>query len=274
MACEPQGLARQGQVHIQVKHALDGARLKIVRAQEHLDGLKAEIRMYLDEHPNEIIRSQPNGTLQRMDMPSVLTAPPLRLSAIVGDVVTNVRSSLDYIVWELSQKFFIPAFDVRKSEDRRLTAFPIDGNYKGSGFQDRLDVLTRRGCPAGAVKQIHAVQTHGRSDDTLGWLHQLVNTDKHRSPLLTLGTIDHMVITLATSVLYQDIISDPATISVSRDLITRGVPMQSDVQMQGQTTLCVAFEDVTMPREPVTVTLEQIIKTAANIIPTFDRFFV
>src|SRR5690348_6278202 len=52
-----------------MNHPLDGARLKVVRAQEHLDALKAEIRMYLDEQPHQIIRSEPDGDLHRLSLP-------------------------------------------------------------------------------------------------------------------------------------------------------------------------------------------------------------
>jgi len=49
--------------------------------------------------------------------------------------------------------------------------------------------------------------------------------------------------------------------------------LRSDVQMQGQTSFCVTLQDVSMPRVPVETTLEQIIKTVADIVPRFDRFF-
>lgn len=98
---------------------LDGARLKVVRAQEHLDSLKAEIRMCLDEQLPGIIRSQPDGELQRLTPPAAVNIyTPLRLSTIIGDCVNNARAALDYIVWDLAQKFFVPPFI--DSEDRYI----------------------------------------------------------------------------------------------------------------------------------------------------------
>ena len=62
---------------------------------------------------------------------------------------------------------------------------------------------------------------------------------------------------------------------MSREPITgEPSPIHSDVQMKGEVAIYVTWQDLTMPREPVERTLEQIVKTAANIIPRFDGFFV
>jgi hypothetical protein len=46
---------------------------------------------------------------------------------------------------------------------------------------------------------------------------------------------------------------------------------QVDVNLQA--TLHITCEDSAMPRVPLTIALEQIIKTVADIIPRFERFF-
>jgi len=263
-----------------MNHPLDGARLKVVRAHEHLDSLKAEIRMHLDEHPSHVIKSKSDtyGQLQMLSVPPSfpVESPPLRLSTIVGDCVTNVRASIDYVVWELAQKFFVPQFDQSNFADRGLVSFPIDGTFKGSGFGDRLDRLAKRGAPTAAIDEIKTVQTYGSGDDTLLWLHKLVNTDKHRAPLLTVTELNYVTVTLATPAIYADVIKTPATFIVPGDkaIAMQGLAsLRSDVQMEGQTSFCVTLHDVSMPRVPVETTLEQIIKTVADIIPRFDRFF-
>ena len=236
--------------------------------------------MHLDEHPKIVIRSKPEPNQQGQMLSGPVRYPvestPLRLSTIVGDCVTNARAAIDYIVWELAQKFFSPVFDQTSRNDRQLTAFPIDGTFNGTGFGDRLDRLTKRGVPAEAIDEIKAVQTHGRGDDTLLWLHKLVNTDKHRTLLLTITELESVTVTLFPQAIYADVIKTPATITIPRDkaITMQGMAaLRSDVQMQGQTSFCVALEDVSMPRVPVETTLEQIFKTVADIIPRFDRFF-
>src|SRR4051812_6533280 len=140
-----------------MNHPLDGARLKIVRAQEHLDSLKAEIGMYLNEHPHEVFshpKTYPydsrrgavhaayySASIQHVLPPLTPGVPPLRLSTIIGDCVTNARAALDYIVWELAQRYFKPAFDITDRNDRRIVAFPIYQNALDAGLKDRLDRL-------------------------------------------------------------------------------------------------------------------------------------
>jgi len=65
------------------------------------------------------------------------------------------------------------------------------------------------------------------------------------------------------------------TITIPRDFATGNQPaFQSDVEMKGKAAIYVTWKDVSMPRERVDVTLQQIVKCVADIIPRFDRFFV
>src|SRR2546422_3438816 len=273
-----------------MNHPLDGARLKVIRAQEHLDSLKAEVRMYLNEQPYEV-RSQPETRMHSRSQtnfyafyaqqnpvhflpPLVPGVPPVRLSTIIGDCVTNARAALDYIVWELAQRYFNPPFDIADLNDRRIVAFPLFKTATDKGFQDRLDRLANRQFPADAITEIKATQPYNAGYEPLWWLHELVNRDKHRMPLLTIGQFDDMTITLAQSPLYADLMSKPATFTIPRDTATQHPPMQSNVQMKGEVAIYVTWQDVPVPSEPVDRTLEQIIETVANVIPRFDRFFI
>jgi hypothetical protein len=272
-----------------MNHPLDGARLKIVRAQEHLDSLKAEIRMYLDEQPHEV-RSQPETHTRGRDQtnfyayyaqtnpvhslpPLVPGVPPLRLSTIIGDCVTNARAALDYIVWELAQRHFKPPFNVTDRNDRRIVAFPIYPSASDAGLKDRLNRLTDRQIPAGAIKEIEATQPYNAGYESLGWLHELVNRDKHRMPLLTVGQFDEMTVTFATPAIFVDLTKEPSTLTIPRDAATQNPPMQSNVQMKGEVAIYVTWQDVLVPRVAIERTLEQIIERVANTIPRFDPFF-
>ena len=256
---------------------LDGARLKIIRAQEHLDSLKAEIRMYLDEQPHEV-RSQPakyghrSSDLQMLP-PLIPEEPPLRLSAIIGDCVTNARAALDYIVWELVQRYLDPPFDSTNRNDRHIVTFPIYQSPTAADLKARLDGLTKRKIPARAITEIQAAQPYNAGYEPLGWLHKLVNIDKHQMLLLTIGEFDDLTVTLAMPPLYQDLIGKPVTFTVPRHSITADSPLQSNVQMKGEVAIYVTWKDVPVPHVPADRTLEQIIETVANIIPRFDEFF-
>src|SRR5438132_7788497 len=114
-----------------MSHPLDGARFKIVWAQQHLSSLKSKIRSYLDQQTDEI-RSQPHMNPQHTWLrpthilrPIVPTETQPPISGIIGDIVTNARAALDYIMWELAQRYFAPPLDAAKFKERTLASFPI-----------------------------------------------------------------------------------------------------------------------------------------------------
>jgi hypothetical protein len=264
-------------------HPLDGSRLKVIRAQEHLDSLKAEIGMYLNNDPYEIIPNEQPKPGQYSGTIRVKVPPPLRLSAVIGDCVTNCRAALDYIVWELASHYFNPRFDPKKREDRQITSFPIYRDALDENYLHRLKRLADRHVPAGAIDRIKAAQPYNGGYESLWLLHELVNSDKHRAPLLTIGHIGNFEISFA----------EPADIDWrgGRDhgygirgaaggvqsIATRGGTERvaftsSAMHVNAQATVYVAWPDVTVPDEPVDLTLEKIIRTVANIVPGFDLF--
>src|SRR3954463_2823501 len=99
---------------------LEGARLKIARAREHLDAVTAAITIWLETEPNET-RSKPAPIPPRQPayldndtqvLPVFVPGdPPARLSILVGDCVTNARAALDHVVWQLALRYFAPAIN-------------------------------------------------------------------------------------------------------------------------------------------------------------------
>lgn len=273
-----------------MNHPLDGARLKIVRAQEHLDCLQAEVGMYLQQHPYVVVVDKQTN-LTTID---VSTEPPVRLSTLVGDCVTNARAALDYVIWELAQKYFDPPYVQADFNDRRMVSFPIHVSGETKGYIDRVNRLEKRLAgsrhsltAADIRQQIETAQTHG-GFDTLGFLHTLVNADKHRMPLLVLTAIDNVRAALMPGP-YQPIhITGHGTEQGAKTLSnfggraysvsfghdhTKAVTVDTGkVQVNVQVSVRVALKDSTMPHDTVDRTLAQIIKTVANVIPRFDKF--
>jgi hypothetical protein len=256
-------------------HPLDGARLKVIRAQEHLGALQSEIGMYLHEKPYEFIREEHGDFLTFT--PIISTQPPIRISTILGDCVTNCRAALDYILWALVQRYFDPPFDVRSYEDRKITAFPITDDPAHPGYLNRLKGLAKRQIPTPAIDEIRTVQPYNTGYKSLALLHDLVNTDKHRLPLLTMSRVHTQTIITNPDSAMRGLIRTtfPGGIKFqTRAVNVRSVAVPKDqVDMKAEATLVVTFQDLAMPRIPVDRALEEIIETVANVIPRFDRFF-
>ena len=273
-----------------MQHPLDGARLKVIRAQEHVDSLKAEIGMYLKERPYDIdTKKKADGTFSTTVR--IRIAPPLRLSTIVGDCLTNARAALDYTMFQLAHITFDPPFDVTDRNDRNVVSFPLFEKPEtdpNTAYVNRFNALANRmiaiPTAADAIDRIKASQPYNAGQGPLGWLHELVNSDKHRMPSLTIGLIDTFGAVFSNAKVWfegaggtvfgeQEILAGNFTVDV-RNLTTERVTIQSDAMyVDTQVTTYVALQDVTMPREPVERTLEQIIETVANVIPRFETFF-
>lgn len=87
-------------------HPLDGPRLKVARAREHLDALDREVRAFSDSKPYELISEVDPETgdyVYRLHLNWPGARPPDHLSLIAGDIVHNLRTSLDYVVWQLAE---------------------------------------------------------------------------------------------------------------------------------------------------------------------------
>lgn len=256
-----------------MNHPLDGARLKVVRAQEHLDSLKAEIAMYVSQDPYQFVAKKVHPEHSFLAPAAEITAePPLRFGTLIGDVVTNARAAIDYVMWELASEFFDPPIDLAKANDRRITAFPISEGPADPGHVghvDRLNRLAKRKIPTTAINEIKAVQPYNSGDLALWWLHRLVNTDKHRVPLLTKAYAGSHASIYPVGEDTAEIIHPDGTRQRNAYVEINGV----QVKMQHTLSLQVTLKDVLMPRGPIDRTLEQIIETVANVVPRFNRFF-
>jgi hypothetical protein len=258
-----------------LNHPLDGARLKIERAQEHLDSLKAELDMFLGKDPYHF---NVEGNEDAVTFQPIIHAAPLRFSTIIGDVVTNSRAALDYIAWQLANRHFSdPVLD--PIEDKRWVSFPISENLPrpDDGFSHKMNRFANRKIPAPALTLIRDVQPYNPGYKSLWWLHELVNEDKHRMPLLTVGEVRtaHVVIGKGDYVhrMYFGRIPDDGRVTFQTSPPPPSKQPDAAMDVRAEAGVSVMWKDVTLPRESADRTLEQIIKAVTNIIPRFDAFF-
>jgi hypothetical protein len=152
---------------------------KIIRAHEHLQALEEEMAAYYKTHPAKVVQQQegsPNEYIAR-----VVTDDPIpaKLPVILGDFIQNLRSSLDYLVWELVLS--------AKSTPGRHNMFPVCSTP--DAFRDAT-IKQRRleGIPAIATTVIECLQPYNCGDfsKSLLWIiDDLCNINKHRRVPLT-----------------------------------------------------------------------------------------
>jgi hypothetical protein len=84
--------------------SLESPRLKLGRADEHLNVLDEELRVffksYTDRKPLDYALDGPWHVVLA-NPPAKPLPPPPRLSLICGEAVQNIRAALDHLVWQL-----------------------------------------------------------------------------------------------------------------------------------------------------------------------------
>jgi len=155
-----------------------GSRLKVKRASKHLNELERKPRVFLDRHPERFTTH-----LDPQDFNYVIyyiapnRPPPVTFGPVFGDVVHNLRSTLDHIAWNLALRNLADT-DCEPSDD---TAFPLIRNFTDGSvtyfWNSAVDILPD------AIPDIADLQpAHARNpnDHPLAVLNRLWNADKHR----------------------------------------------------------------------------------------------
>ena len=153
---------------------LAGVRAKLRRADEH--------RLAYDELFEKFVESHPYGITFEFDPETgwhtfrwrVETEPPLEdLALIFSDIVGNLRSTLDYLVWQLVL--------IGGRRPGRKTSFPILKRRQDWAVQG---VAALTGVPAEWAELIESMQPYQRQDrpdlHPLAILEHVNNLTKHR----------------------------------------------------------------------------------------------
>lgn len=149
--------------------------LKLKRAREQTEALDGEIRAYIKGNPyNPLVNFNPKTRELRASV-SVTKEPEPMWGVIAGEVIHDLRSALDHLVFELAG---------RPTATNIKTQFPIfetEPGFDGRGVKQFL-----HGVPAEAVSLIRNEQPFKTRQDLkaklpLWHIHQLSNADKHRT---------------------------------------------------------------------------------------------
>ena len=158
--------------------------MKVIRANAHLKTLQEETRAFFDRSPYGVVDDFDPETSRYTFRVAVFESPPPQWGVIVGDIVHNLSSALEYIAWELVK--------LNGNEPTEgVTGFPIyesEAVFLKDGRGERM----MQGIRDDHREHIKSLQPYHRGDrareDPLALLRRLWNVDKHRVPLTTLGT--------------------------------------------------------------------------------------
>jgi len=155
-------------------HPLNAPRLKLRRADKHLNAIKVAINRFIASKPYDFVfeadPKPPNYSIIAM----VRHLPDEEWGLIIGDFAHNARSALDMLVYQLSQLLL----DDNKRFNLQFPIFDEVDGYEGNVQRYLAGVAPEH------IAIIESFQPYkrldGSYDDALGILRAINNADKHR----------------------------------------------------------------------------------------------
>jgi hypothetical protein len=249
--------------------SLDSVKQKIFRAILHGKTLEPELMGYFETNPGHMVRDQDSS----LDRPTFTFHPkgpvPARFGLIVGDCFQNLRSSLDYLVWELVL--------AENNQPTERNMFPVCSTP--DAFKDALDKRKRLlGIHPEASALIESLQPYhlGKNwQKSILWIvDEFTNINKHRRVLLTMLRASRTPIEV---------------VDINGELWGHGrLPIfdgdakigplvsgaSAEMQMDAQLIACVTFDEgPTKGMEITGCTGECLNYIEKGVIPKFERFF-
>jgi len=148
-------------------------RLKIERADKHIDDLQMTVRTFFGSNPYKVTTKRDPETRKMIYYLASVQPVPAVMSLIVGDVLHSLRDALDH----LAQQLYLVGTGGRNGY-RDKTYFLISPSAKD--FKSGLFRVVE-GMRQDAIDAIRAIEPyHGGKGADLWPFHRLNNIDKHR----------------------------------------------------------------------------------------------
>jgi hypothetical protein len=189
---------------------LDGITMKLVRAEQHVNELRAKLEAFSDSDPNPLVgEAYPNAPHQLVLRVIVRHAPDPYWGAILGDILQNCRSVLDHIFSALVEAV---------GADSRTAYFPI---YKTRGEfnENAVPKLIKYGLPDAQRTLIESVQPYSATikltSNHPAWvLRELANIDKHHTLIPSAVKQERMMIRVIVDGVPHDVPADESRIKI------------------------------------------------------------
>jgi hypothetical protein len=158
--------------------SMDSVHQKMYRARDHYVELRERLVKYYTDNPGEFFEG-PGNTVDR---PVILYREkkplPKQFPLIFGDCIQCIRSSLDYLIFEL--------VDVEKQQHNQQNQFPVavsEKTYKEKLKQHYLDGVSPKA--ESVIKSLQPFNVASPERHPLTILDKLTNINKHRRVILT-----------------------------------------------------------------------------------------
>ncbi len=244
--------------------SLDSVRFKIDWAYQHIKALEIELSRHFHGEPRgEIEVDTIIGSLS-----AEVTPIPSVVPLLIGDCLQNLRSSLDYLVWEL----VLAAKKKPSKNNQFLICHEVD-TFKSQVERGRLNGISDE-----ALIEIERLQPYHCGDKwmqaPLVILDELCNINKHRRLLLTKAEYRGILADLDRN--FGNAIKPLIPVGDGATDIGISPPVRDEEEMKtkGQSDLSVVFNEGAVRGEEVCRCLGGLGRVISEwVIPRFERFF-
>ena len=147
-----------------------GTELKIVRAKSHIRELENQLVDYIKSKPFKVVVESEDGGSNHLWTLRVKHDIPMIFAAIIGDVIHNLRASLDLLATELVE---------HAGQDAKNVYFPFGNDADGLEQMIKKRRIDKAG--QGVVDIVRDLKPYTGGNKVLRSLHDLDITDKHKS---------------------------------------------------------------------------------------------
>jgi hypothetical protein len=247
------------------REPLGSARLKLSRAEKHLRGFNQCVQRFRETDPYRTTRHLEGDGAEHVYTVEIRSYPPPDLGAIVGDLLHNLRSALDSVVYDLS----VAAKPALTEKERGSVGFPIALREKN------FDMAKVRYAPRAAQAEVKCAQpyTGDKADMHPLWLlSRFNNVDKHRQVLVVPAN------TMGGSWQDSSLPERPRESFHPLGPFEDGAELarfsfsepQPEVDMDFAPMLNVSLDDRVLP---ASFDMEEMVACVRDTVPRFERFF-
>ncbi|MGD0050780.1 MAG: hypothetical protein ABSD03_03030 [Vulcanimicrobiaceae bacterium] len=248
---------------------LYGPLLKVDRAKKHIDELNAEVRKFADRNPYRIVLEpsfNPGNPAMVALTLRIREQLPDHLALIVGDIVHNLRSSLDHLVCCL----------VPNGASDKDVQFPFTSSASTLEATIKSRHIDR--AKPNAVDAIRGLKPYAGGNDPLNGIQLLDNMDKHRLliPVAGASGIKHAVFSASDNPGATMLTLENLAIHGIQDgqkLIVLPKPANMELGDELDATIQVTFGDGPFKGTEVLGLLRQLTDYVEKVIVPFRGFF-
>lgn len=235
----------------------DGAKLKVKRANQHINELNSVLQRFIDTNPyGVIIKKDPDSGSNTLAIDATKPIPE-EITAILGDAIHNLRAALDLAVWD--------AIARAGGTPNRNSCLPF------CETEERLIAKVKQGLEKIASRDIcdliiYGIKPYQGGDDFLYGLNRLDIIDKHRQPIITFKAMRLDGVRARDS---RNNVIDGFSFQVSGDGVLNAISGLGDLTIEsyGKPALQVFFsEGLIYKGKPVIPTLKQVSKLVSMTV--------